>query len=143
MLFKKIDKRSTCKASKRVLKQYKRLKRIAGEPYSPKVTATFSLEPRSSSAAPGDAMVAAISRKLEAEKELEKIEASFNAIADAYARQILHMLFLEYKDDNEVSNQVIMDRLNYSESEYYRLFERGLMQFAESYDNGSLLVVVK
>ena len=137
MLFKKIDKRSTCKASKRVLKQYKRLKRIAGEPYSPKVTATFSLEPRSSSAAPGDAMVAAISRKQEAEKELEKIETSINAVIDPFARQILFMRYLDYK---QVDNLSIMDALCYSESDYYRLLETGLMQFAESYENGSLLV---
>lgn len=50
MLFKELLKNKTKENAESALKSYRTFLRIAGEEYSPKVTATYSLEPKSAPA---------------------------------------------------------------------------------------------
>ena len=138
MLFSDIDKKQTLRRVRKKLRHYHSLKRIAGEEYSPKVTATYSLEPRSSGGTPNKAVEEMVIRKIRAEQELEQIEEAINKISAAYCRQILVMKYLE--EPEEVKDFVIYTDLGYPRSEYFQLKERAMMEFAECYRNGALLV---
>ena len=119
-----------------MLSAYKQLKKIAGEVYVSKVTATYSFEPRSYTGAVNKSLEKHIERKLTAQKMVEDIEKAINRMSNAYLRQILIMKYCKYYD----SDIAIYVTLDISESEFYRELERGLLYFAECFCNGSLLV---
>ena len=52
MFFNELLKNKTKENANRTLKRYRNYLRIAGEEYSPKVTATYSLEPKSAPGSP-------------------------------------------------------------------------------------------
>ena len=119
-----------------MLSAYKQLKKIAGEEYVSKVTATYSFEPRSYTGAVNKSLEKHIERKLTAQKMVEDIEKAINRMSISYLRQILIMKYCKYYD----SDIAIYVTLDISESEFYRELERGLLYFAECFCNGSLLV---
>lgn len=136
ILVRKLDKRATKEKVVMMLSAYKQLKKIAGEEYVSKVTATYSFEPRSYTGAVNKSLEKHIERKLTAQKMVEDIEKAINRMSNAHLRQILIMKYCKYYD----SDIAIYVTLDISESEFYRELERGLLYFAESFCNGSLLV---
>ena len=136
ILVRKLDKRATKEKVVMMLSAYKQLKKIAGEEYVSKVTATYSFEPRSYTGAVNKSLEKHIERKLTAQKMVEDIEQAINRMSNAYLRQILIMKYCKYYD----SDIAIYVTLDISESEFYRELERGLLYFAECFCNGSLLV---
>lgn len=136
ILVRKLDKRATKEKVVMMLSAYKQLKKIAGEEYVSKVTATYSFEPRSYMGAVNKSLEKHIERKLTAQKMVEDIEKAINRMSNAHLRQILIMKYCKYYD----SDIAIYVTLDISESEFYRELERGLLYFAESFCNGSLLV---
>ena len=136
ILVRKLDKRATKEKVVMMLSAYKQLKKIAGEEYVSKVTATYSFEPRSYTGAVNKSLEKHIERKLTAQKMVEDIEKAINRMSNAYLRQILIMKYCKYYD----SDIAIYVTLDVSESEFYRELERGLLYFAECFCNGSLLV---
>lgn len=136
-LFNNINRNQTKKAAYKKLSQYRRLQRIAGEPYSPKVTTTYSFEPKSSTGSPSRQTETMVLRKVAAEQELDKIREAINAICDPYQRQIIIEKYCSKYIKSDI--EIYMD-LDYTESEFYRLLEGGILEFAESYRNGNLLV---
>ena len=135
-MVRKLDKRATKEKVVMMLSAYKQLKKIAGEEYVSKVTATYSFEPRSYTGAVNKSLEKHIERKLTAQKMVEDIEKAINRMSNAYLRQILIMKYCKYYD----SDIAIYVTLDISESEFYRELERGLLYFAECFCNGSLLV---
>ena len=136
ILVRKLDKRATKEKVVMMLSAYKQLKKIAGEEYVSKVTATYSFEPRSYTGAVNKLLEKHIERKLTAQKMVEDIEKAINRMSNAHLRQILIMKYCKYYD----SDIAIYVTLDISESEFYRELERGLLYFAECFCNGSLLV---
>ena len=136
ILVRKLDKRATKEKVVMMLSAYKQLKKIAGEEYVSKVTATYSFEPRSYTGAVNKSLEKHIERKLTAQKMVEDIEKAINRMSNAFLRQILIMKYCKYYD----SDIAIYVTLDIWESEFYRELERGLLYFAESFCNGSLLV---
>lgn len=136
ILVRKLDKRATKEKVVMMLSAYKQLKKIAGEEYVSKVTATYSFEPRSYTGAVNKSLEKHIERKLTAQKMVEDIEKAINRMSNAFLRQILIMKYCKYYD----SDIAIYVTLDISESEFYRELERGLLYFAECFCNGSLLV---
>lgn len=136
ILVRKLDKRATKEKVVMMLSAYKQLKKIAGEEYISKVTATYSFEPRSYTGAVNKSLEKHIERKLTAQKMVEDIEKAINRMSNAFLRQILIMKYCKYYD----SDIAIYVTLDISESEFYRELERGLLYFAECFCNGSLLV---
>ena len=136
ILVRKLDKRATKEKVVMMLSAYKQLKKIAGEEYVSKVTATYSFEPRSYTGAVNKSLEKHIERKLTAQKMVEDIEKAINRMSNAHLRQILIMKYCKYYD----SDIAIYVTLDISESEFYRDLERGLLYFAECFCNGSLLV---
>lgn len=136
ILVRKLDKKATKEKVVMMLSAYKQLKKIAGEEYVSKVTATYSFEPRSYTGAVNKSLEKHIERKLTAQKMVEDIEKAINRMSNAFLRQILIMKYCKYYD----SDIAIYVTLDISESEFYRELERGLLYFAECFCNGSLLV---
>ena len=136
ILVRKLDKRATKEKVVMMLSAYKQLKKIAGEEYVSKVTATYSFEPRSYTGTVNKSLEKHIERKLTAQKMVEDIEKAINRMSNAHLRQILIMKYCKYYD----SDIAIYVTLDISESEFYRELERGLLYFAECFCNGSLLV---
>lgn len=136
ILVRKLDKMATKEKVVMMLSAYKQLKKIAGEEYVSKVTATYSFEPRSYTGAVNKSLEKHIERKLTAQKMVEDIEKAINRMSNAHLRQILIMKYCKYYD----SDIAIYVTLDISESEFYRELERGLLHFAECFCNGSLLV---
>ena len=136
ILVRKLDKKATKEKVVMMLSAYKQLKKIAGEEYVSKVTATYSFELRSYTGAVNKSLEKHIERKLTAQKMVEDIEAAINRISNAYLRQLLIMKYCKNFD----SDIAIYMSLKISESEFYRELERALLYFAECFKSGSLLV---
>nr|DAY36895.1 MAG TPA: transcriptional regulator [Caudoviricetes sp.] len=136
MFFSELLKNKTKENAKRTLKTYRNFLRIAGEEYSPKVTATYSLEPKSAPSSPSRQIENMVLRRVSAQQELEHIADAINRLSDANLSQILVERYcrLRFKQDKE-----IYPALGYSSSEYYRLLDQALYEFAEAYKGGELL----
>lgn len=136
ILVRKLDKRATKEKVVMMLSAYKQLKKIAGEEYVSKVTATYSFEPRSYTGAVNKPLEKYIERQMTAQKMVEDIECGINQVSNTYLRQLLIMKYCKNYD----SDIAIYVTLDMSESEFYRELERGLLYFAECFKGGSLLV---
>ena len=73
-----IDEKKTRKEAIKVLKKYSRLRRIAGEEYAPKITISYSLEPRSSSGKTSKQVESMVLRRVSAQQDLELIAKAIN-----------------------------------------------------------------
>ena len=136
-LFKEIDKSLTKQNAYEVLSLYRRYSRMAGEEYTPKITATYSLEPKATSFSNSKQTETQVTRRVAAWDEMQAITKAINRIIDPYVRQILIEKYFKWQIK---SDYIIYTELGYSESEFYRMLERGTLEFAENYRNGSLLV---
>ncbi|MCW6663938.1 transcriptional regulator [Aerococcaceae bacterium NML190073] len=136
-LFPKLDEKKTKENAQATLAQYRLLKRIAGEKFEPRVTATYSFEPRSQTNLNSNAIEKHIARQVSAQQELERIEEAINSVIGSYERQVLIEKYCKRYDKTDIA--IYMD-LGYTESEFYRLLDRALYEFAETYRHGELLV---
>lgn len=137
-MFPEIDKEKTKKNVHRLLSHYRSMARLADEEYTPKITATFSLELKGSGGSPSDQVGNAVSRKVTAEQELWKIGRAMNQL-NADKRQILHY---RYIDSREMTDTMIYYDLNMSERTFYRELGKAQIEFAEAYDYGRLLAEI-
>lgn len=137
-LFAELDYKETREKAKTILKRIRMLENIVGSDYAIKVTATYSLELKSNTGGVSDLVHKAVEKKIDAEIELTHIVNGINAIPDAYIRQVI---IEKYKNKRygDIDVAIYMG-LNLTESEFYRLHDKGLMYFAECYKNGELLV---
>lgn len=137
-MFPEIDKDKTKENVHRLLSHYRSMVRLADEEYTPKVTATFSLELKSPGGSGGnsDTVGRMVARKVTAESELWKIGRAMNKL-DAYSRQLLHDRYISRRKKSDIN--IYMD-LAMSESTFYRELEKAQLEFAEAYDYGRLLV---
>lgn len=138
-LFKEIDKNFTKKNAYEVLGLYRRYARMAGEEYAPKVTATYSFEPKGTGGV-SRATETAVTHRVAAQDEVEAIEKAINRIIDPFVRLILIEKYCKWQVK---SDYMIYMEFGYSESEFYRMLERGAIEFAENYKGGELLVFRK
>ncbi|SFB90461.1 phage transcriptional regulator, ArpU family [Alkalibacterium subtropicum] len=138
-MFPEIDNEKTKGNVHRLLSHYRSMARLADEEYTPKITATFSLELKGSGGKPSDQVGNAVARKVTAERELWKIGRAMNKL-NAYHRQLLHDRYIDKREFTDV--MIYMD-LGMSKSTYYRELENSLIEFAESYDSGRLLVEIE
>ena len=123
-----IDEKKTRKEAIKVLKKYSRLRRIAGEEYAPKITISYSLEPRSSSGKTSKQVESMVVRRVSAQQDLELIAKAINNLSERYCRN-------KKREDYSIYSE-----LGYSSSEYYRILNKALLEFAESYQASNLLV---
>lgn len=137
LLFEKLNNNHTKRNAYKTLKLYRRYIRIAGVEYSPKVTATYSLEPKSYTGKVIQATETQVLKRVQAQNKADAIIKAINAIIDPYTRQILIEKYCKWQVKSDKA--IYMD-LGYSESDFYRILERGAIEFAENYKGGELLV---
>lgn len=136
VLFPEINKDKTKKQVRDLLSCYRTMVRIAGEEYTPKVTATYSFELKSFTGTGSRATENAVVRKVTAEQTIEKICKAMNKL-NAYDRQLIHD---KYFDNRELTDTAIYLTYNMSSSSFYRELDKAMIKFAEAYENGSLLI---
>jgi len=136
---KEIDKQSTKNNAYKLLKQYRRFSRMAGEEYTPKLTPTYTLEPKTvrSYNSGSSQTEALVTRRVSAWNEMEAIMKAINRVIDPLVRQVLIEKYCKWQIRTDC--EIYME-LGYSESEFYRKLERGVIEFAEAYRGGELLV---
>lgn len=136
---KEIDKQSTKNNAYKLLKQYRRFSRMAGEEYTPKLTPTYTLEPKTVRSYNSDSSQteALVTRRVSAWNEMEAIMKAINRVIDPLVRQVLIEKYCKWQIRTDC--EIYME-LGYSESEFYRKLERGVIEFAEAYRGGELLV---
>lgn len=131
----KLDTKATIEGITEVLEHYKTLKKIAGDNYVSKITATFLFEPRSYTGTVRNPIEDHIVRQETARSYMDKIEQAINKIRDPYYRQVL----IEKYVKSNVSDIAIYMDLDYSSTEFYRLLDKAKIEFAHYYDGGSFL----
>ncbi|MBO0473495.1 ArpU family transcriptional regulator [Enterococcus ureasiticus] len=136
LLFPEIDRKKTKKKVHDLLNTYRSLVRIAGEKYSPNVTAAYTFEMRSTNGEFSRKADKVVERKYLAEVELAKITEAMNQL-DEYDRQLLYD---KYMDRNFTTNIAIYMKHHMSESKFYRELDKAMIRFAESYESGKLLI---
>lgn len=136
---KEIDKQSTKNNAYKLLKQYRRFSRMAGEEYTPKLTPTYTLEPKTvrSYNSGSSQTESLVTRRVSAWNEMEAIMKAINRVIDPLVRQVLIEKYCKWQIRTDC--EIYME-LGYSESEFYRKLERGVIEFAEAYRGGELLV---
>ena len=138
-IFKEIDKTFTKRNAYEVLSLYRRYARMAGEEYNPKITATYSFEPKSGGFT-SKATENQVTQRVTACDEMEAIYKAINRIIDPCVRQVIIEKYCKWHIKQD---KAIYTDLGYSESEFYRMLERGAIEFAENYRGGELLVFRK
>lgn len=113
------------------------LTRIAGLEYAPKVTPSFSLEPKSFDGMACNKTENTVTRKAAAEQDLQAIVRAINALSNRHYSQILIECYCRNRKQYNI--EVYVD-IGYSESEYYLMREVAILEFAENYRNGECLV---
>ena len=131
----KLDTKATIKEVAKVLEHYKTLKMIAGENYVSKITAVFSFEPRSYTGTVRNPIEEHIVRQETARNYMDKIEQTVNKIHDPYLRQVIVEKYIK----SNVSDIAVYMDLGYSSTEFYRLLDKAMIEFAHYYDGGSFL----
>lgn len=131
----KLDTKATIRGVAEVLEHYKTLKKIAGENYVSKITAVFSFEPRSYTGTVHNPIEEHIVRQETARRYMDKIEQAVNKIRDPYRRQVIVEKYIK----SNVSDIAIYMDLGYSSTEFYRLLDKAMIEFAHYYDGGSFL----
>lgn len=131
----KLDEKETIKRVTQLLSQYKTLKKISGECYVSKITATYSFEPRSYTGSVSKPIEDHIIRQETANSYVVKIEKAINSMMNVDLRRLLIEKYVKYND----SDIAVYIELNLSETDFYRLLEQAKIEFAYYYDSGSLL----
>lgn len=134
-LFMNIDKKATKENVVKLLKLYRRLVRMADEEFLPKMTATYSFEPKGTGGGISDPLGESISNKVAAQEEINRIVKAINKLSS----QNRKLLYMKYMKRNVLSDIYIYVDLSMSESTYYRELDRAYIEFSEAYDDGKLM----
>lgn len=138
--FPEIDEEKTIKQATKKLKEYQRWLRVYGNVGSQKLTQTYTFEPRSTANPNSSQVEEIVSRKDEAERELEAIEQAVSSIWDGEQRVLLYKRYLEVGCEKTRDYEIYNDTLHISHSAYYEMRDNALLAFAELYRHGVLLV---
>ncbi|WP_270236387.1 ArpU family phage packaging/lysis transcriptional regulator [Streptococcus anginosus] len=136
-LFREIDEKATQAKAKKILQTYRRLCRIAGSEYTLRSTSAFSDQPRSKNNQPSKGLETFVVKRLDAEREIAEIDKAINLLSSDMYKEILIRRFCKAR---QCSNICIYMELDLSESEFYREQNKALLEFAEWYKAGELLV---
>ncbi|MBS4769651.1 transcriptional regulator [Carnobacteriaceae bacterium zg-ZUI240] len=135
-LIPNLNEKETKEKAKEVLLGYNALKRIANVCFETKLTASYSFQPRSQTNDYQNPIEKHVIRQQTALQILEKIELAINKIPTLNHRAIL----IEKYCKGNTKDDYVINRLRYSDSDFYRELDKALLWFAESYNNGEILV---
>ncbi|EGO6570120.1 ArpU family phage packaging/lysis transcriptional regulator [Enterococcus faecalis] len=133
-LLKEVDFRQTRNNARNVLKSFRRLERIAGRSLIDIRTPIITDMPKGTSY--GNKAEEAIVQMMNVEAERDAILTALMSLS-IISRQILHYSFCV---QDHYSNYKIAGEIGYSERSIQRMKPEALIEFAEAYRNGVLIV---
>ncbi|EOH86713.1 ArpU family phage packaging/lysis transcriptional regulator [Enterococcus pallens] len=133
-LLKEVDFHETRKNARAILKSFRRLERIAGRSLIDVRSPIITDMPRIESY--GNRSEDALIQVADAEAERDLVITALMALG-LTSRQVLHYT---YCSRDHYSNRRIADELGYSVRQIERMKSDALVEFAESYCNGKLIV---
>lgn len=136
-LFREIDEKATQAKAKKILQTYRRLCRIAGSEYTLRSASAFSDQPRSKNNQPSKGLETFVVKRLDAEREKAEIDKAISLLSSDMYKEILIRRFCKARQCSDIC---IYMELDLSESEFYREQSKALLEFAEWYKAGELLV---
>ncbi|HEM3468840.1 TPA: ArpU family transcriptional regulator [Streptococcus suis] len=139
-LFPEVDVSKTKDNAKKILRGYPRWRRIANDFDGQKVTQEYTFIPRNLSSSPSRQVEKLAIRKADALSELEAVEQAVSNLLDPYSRVIL---FEKYLARTPGKDYTIYSDLGLSESTYYDLLDKALLEFAEIYRNGEQVKILE
>lgn len=134
MLFEEIDREITKQNVDYLLSRYHNIRRLAGS-YTPRITATYSLTPRSETGLTSDSTSKMVGLRSKALEQLKEIEDALKLVS-AEARKRLYFKYLS--EDGAFDYEIYYDQ-NISKDTYYRQLEKAQLEFAEAYKGGELI----
>lgn len=132
-LLKEVDFKQTRENARSVLKNFRRLERIAGRSLIDVKSPIITDMPKAPKL--GNSAENAIVQLLDAETERDAILAALMALS-INSRQILYYC---YCVPDSYSNYKISREVGYSERSIQRMKSEGLIEFAEAYKNGKII----
>lgn len=134
MFFDELDEETTKRNADRLLRSFHRIKRLAGA-YYPKVTASYSILPRSNTGETSDSTFDAVSRKAEAQSKFDEILKAYNSLsADSRNR-----IYYKYITEEKLYDYQVYNAQSIGKDTYYRELGIAQLEFAEAYNGGELL----
>lgn len=134
MLFEDIDREITKQNVDYLLSRYHNIRRLAGS-YTPRITSTYSLTPRSNTGLTSDSTSDMVSLRFKAQKQLKEIEDAFDLVSiEARTR-----LYFKYLSEDRVYDYQIFMNQNISKTTYYKELGKAQLEFAEAYKGGELI----
>lgn len=136
MLFPEVDEKATRDKVDELLKRYHTYRRLAGMPIEQKVTATYSLEPKSFGGGNSDKIADSVAIKVDAEPIYQDIIKAINILSVKSRKRI----YEKYISGVDSPLYEVVDGENISESTYKRDLGKAQIEFAEAFRGGELLV---
>lgn len=135
MLFEEVHEEITKNNVNNLLSRYHNIKRLAGS-YTPRVTSTYSLIPRSETGLTSDSTSDRVSLMAEAAEQLKEIERAYKSLSAKSKNRI----YLKYMTEDNLYDYQIYNSENISKDTYYRELSKAQLEFAEAYKGGELMV---
>lgn len=136
MLFPEVNEKATKDKVDSLLKNYHKIRRLSGMPIEQKVTATYSLDPKTFTDMNSSAIESGSIKKLDAVSLYRDINAAINTL-DVYSRK---RIYDKYINSIRFYDYEVYSAKNISEATYYREVGKAMIEFAETFQGGSLLV---
>lgn len=135
MLFdEEVNEEITKSNVNQLLSRYHNVKRLAGS-YTPKITSTYSLTPRSETGLTSDSTGDKVNLRGKAKEQLKEILKAFEALSLESRTRI----YLKYMAEESLYDYQIYGSQNISKDTYYRELSKAQLEFAEAYKGGELM----
>lgn len=135
MLFEEVHEEITKNNVNNLLSRYHNIKRLAGS-YTPRITSTYSMIPRSETGLTSDSTSDKVSLRAKAAEQLKEIERACKSLSAKSKNRI----YLKYMTEDNLYDYQIYNSENISKDTYYRELSKAQLEFAEAYNGGELMV---
>lgn len=136
LLFPEVYEKATKDKVDSLLKNYHKIRRLSGMPIEQKVTATYSLDPKTFTDMNSSAIESGSIKKLDAVSLYRDINAAINTL-DVYSRK---RIYDKYINSTRFYDYEVYSAKNISEATYYREVGKAMIEFAEDFQSGILPV---
>ncbi|KAF3303771.1 hypothetical protein FPV24_01335 [Carnobacterium sp. PL24RED07] len=116
MLFPEVDEKATKERVDSLLKNYHKIRRLSGMPIEQKVTATYSLDPKSFTGMNSSAIESGTIKKLDSVSLYRDINAAINTLDAYYGERI----YVKYINSTRFYDYEVFSAEQISEATYYR-----------------------
>ena len=133
-----INEKQTIAKARKLLEQYHRIKRVAMQEVYQPLTAQITPIPTGKVKNQNSSKIEiGVQRKLEATDTLQAIDQAIHVLSD----KDKHRITAKFMSGTQTFDYEIYNTENISQSTYYRQLHEALLNFAECYKGGQLLVL--